>query len=160
MIRCKVDADHASNTVTHYSCTGFLVYIKSSLVYWFSKKHTSIESSSFGSEFCTIMVCCDYLCGPWHKQRMMGIHVLGPAYISGNNQSVLVNTTVPESQIRKTNPCIAYHLVRKGVARDEWRTSYINTNDNEADFLTNLLLSIDKRNTFVRRLLHHSVRSI
>ena len=50
-LRAKVDADHASDTVTRRSRTGFLVYINSALVYWFSKKQTSIESSSFGSEF-------------------------------------------------------------------------------------------------------------
>ena len=37
-IRAKVDADHASDTVTRRSRTGFLVYINSALVYWFTKK--------------------------------------------------------------------------------------------------------------------------
>ena len=38
ILRAKVDADHASDTVTRRSRTGFLVYINSALVYWFSKK--------------------------------------------------------------------------------------------------------------------------
>ena len=37
-VRAKVDADHAADTVTRRSRTGFLVYINSALVYWFSKK--------------------------------------------------------------------------------------------------------------------------
>ena len=57
-IRCKVDADHGSNTVMRHSCTGFLVYLNSSLTYWFSKKQTLVESSSFGSEFCAMKACC------------------------------------------------------------------------------------------------------
>ena len=51
VIRSKVGADHASDTETRRFCTGFIVYINSSLVYWFTKKQTSVESSTFGSEF-------------------------------------------------------------------------------------------------------------
>ena len=37
-MRAKVDADHASDTVTRRSRTGFLVEINSALIHWFSKK--------------------------------------------------------------------------------------------------------------------------
>ena len=52
-VRANIDTDHAGETVTRRSITGFFVYINSSLVYWFSKKNR-IESSSFGSEFTVI----------------------------------------------------------------------------------------------------------
>ena len=48
-----VDADHASNTVTRRSRTGFLVYLNCAPIYWYSKKQSTIETSSFGSEFIT-----------------------------------------------------------------------------------------------------------
>ena len=63
---------------------------------WFSKKQMGIESSSFGSEFIAMKQCCEYLRGLWYKLRMMGIPVEGPAYIEGDNQSVLANTTIPD----------------------------------------------------------------
>ena len=47
----KIDADHASGTITRCSRMGFLVYLNSALIYWWSKKQNSVESSSFGSEF-------------------------------------------------------------------------------------------------------------
>ena len=47
----KVNADHAGDTITQRSRTGFLVYLNNALVYWTSKKQTSVESNSFGSEF-------------------------------------------------------------------------------------------------------------
>ena len=65
----------------------------------------------------------------------MGIPVEGPTYIYGDNQSVLANTTIPDSTLKKKSQSIAYHYVREGVARDEWRTSHVNTHDNEADLL-------------------------
>ena len=151
----RVDADHASDTVSRRSRTGFVVYLNSSLVCWLSKKQTSVESSSFGSEFVAMKQVCEYLRGLRYKLRMMGIPVLGPVYIQGDNQSVLANTTIPESTLKKKNQSIAYHFVREGAARDEWRTSYVNTHENEADLLTKLLPAGDKRRGFVRRLLHH-----
>ena len=158
-MRAMVDADHASDTVSRRSRTGFLVYLNCSLVCWFSKKQTSVESSSFGSEFIAMKQCCEYLRGLRYKLRMMGIPVEGPAYIEGDNQSVLANTTIPDSILKKKSQSIAYHLVREGSARGEWITSYINTHDNLADLLTKLLPSGVKRKGFVRSLLHHIFRS-
>ena len=88
-----------------------LVCINSALVYWSSKKQTSVESSSFGSEFIAMKQCCEYLRGLRYKLRMMGIDVYGPCYIQGNNQSVLANTTIPELALKKKSQSIAYHFV-------------------------------------------------
>jgi hypothetical protein len=151
----KVDADHASDTVTRRSRTGFLVRLNSALIYRSSRKQNSVESSSFGSEFIAMKQCCEYLRGLRYKLRMMGIPCEGPAYILGDNQSVLANTSIPDSTLKKKNQSIAYHFIREGAARDEWRTSYVNTHNNEADLLTKLLPSGAKRIGFVRRLLHH-----
>jgi hypothetical protein len=93
VIRAKVDADHAADTVTRRSRTGFLVYLNCALVCWTSKKQTSVETSSFGSEFVAMKQCCEYLRGLRYKLRMMGIPCEGPVYIQGDNQSVLANTT-------------------------------------------------------------------
>ena len=82
----------------------------------------------------------------------MGIPVEGPMCIYGDIQSVLANTTIPDSTLKKKSQSIAYHFVREGVARDEWR---INTHDNKADLLTKQLPHGEKRKGFVSNLLHH-----
>ena len=93
ILRAFVDADHAGDSVTRRSRTGFLVYLNSAPVYWLSKKQTGIETSSFGSEFIAMKQCTEYIRGLRYKLRMMGIPCEGPAYICGDNQSVLANTT-------------------------------------------------------------------
>ena len=52
---------------------------------------------------------------------------------------VLANSTMPDSTLKKKSQSIAYHFVLKELPRDEWRTSYVNTHDNEADLLTKQL---------------------
>ena len=114
-----VDADHAADTTSRKSRTGFLVHLNCALIHWMSKKQAGVESSSFGSEFTAMKQCTEYLRGLRYKLRMMGIPVEGPAHIHGDNQSVLANTTIPDSTLKKKSQSIACHFVREGVAHDE-----------------------------------------
>ena len=107
-----LQATLASDTVTRRSRTGFFVYLNCAPVYWLSKKQTTCRSSSFGSEFVTMKQCCEYLRGLWYKLRMMGIPCVGPAYIHGDNQSVLASCGIPDSILKKKSQSIAYHFVR------------------------------------------------
>ena len=50
-VRGKVDANHATDTVTRRSWTGFIMCLNNSPTHWFSKKQNDAESSSFGLEF-------------------------------------------------------------------------------------------------------------
>ncbi len=82
--------------------------------------------------------------------------MMGITYVFGDNQSVLANTTAPDSTLKKKSNAIAYHFIREGCARVEWRTTYINTDKNVADLLTKPLAG-PKRTRFVWMLLHHYV---
>jgi hypothetical protein len=81
VISSKVNADHASDSVTRRSKTGFLVWINTSLVYFLSKTQTSVETSSFGPEFVAMKQCCEYLRGLRYNLRMMGIPVNDPCHL-------------------------------------------------------------------------------
>ena len=101
------------------------MYLNFSPANWLSKKKNGVESSTFGSEFIAMKQCCEYLRGLRYKLGMMGIPVEGPAYIKGDNHSVLANTTIPDSTLKNKSQSIAYHLVRKGCERDEWQNMYV-----------------------------------
>ena len=50
-MRVFVDSDHAGDQITRRSQTGFLVYLNNTLIlYWTSKKQTTVQTSSFGNE--------------------------------------------------------------------------------------------------------------
>ena len=111
-MRVYVDSDHAEDTVTRRSQTGFIILLNSAPIYWSSKKQNSCEKSSFGSEFCAIKQATGYVRGSRYKLRMMGIPVDEPSFVFDDNQSVLANTTMPESTLKKRTKSIAYHFVR------------------------------------------------
>ena len=154
-MRLYVDADHAGDCVTRRSRTGFLVYVQNTLVYAFSKKQPGVETSSFGSEFMAMKVATEYVRGLRYKLRMMGISIRGPCYVYGDNKAVLRNSALPDSQLKKKSNSIAFHHTREGSARDEWRITYINTDDNPADSQTKPLPYGAKRVKFCKQLLKH-----
>ena len=85
---------------------------------------------------------------------MMGISVDEHSFVFGDNQSILANTTRPESQIKKKTQSITYHHVCKGYAKYEWCITYVNTHENMADLLMKPLPSGEKHWKFVGMLLH------
>lgn len=153
-----MDADHASDTVTWQARTGFLVYLNNFLLYWHSKNQLSCASSTFGAQFITMKQLCKYLRDVRYKLQIMCIPYDGPAYIQGDNQSVLANTSIPNSVLKKKSQSLAYHFIRESCARGEWITSYINTHSNIADLLTKPLPRGYKRRSFVMSLLCHIYR--
>ena len=153
-LRAYVDSDHAGDFITRRSRTGFIIFLNNSPIYWSSKKQGGIETSSFGSEFMAMKQCCEYLRGLRYKLRMMGIPVDEHSFVFGDNKSVLVNSSQPDSVLKKKSNSIAYNFVREGCAADEWRVTYINTLLNLADLLTKPLGGGEKRRRFVGMILH------
>jgi hypothetical protein len=98
----------------------------------------------------------EYARGLRYKLQMMGMTVDKPKFVFGDNQSVLANRTAPASTLKKKSNAIAYHSVQEGCARDEWRTAYVNTNNNDADSLTKPLAG-PKWSKFVQMLFHQYV---
>ena len=54
----------------------------------------------------------------------------------GDNMSVLLNTTVPSSMLKKKHLGCSYHRVREAIAAEILRFSYVPSNENFADILT------------------------
>jgi hypothetical protein len=69
---------------------------------------------------------------------MMGVPLDGHAYVKVDNMSVVRNTSVPESMLKKKSNSIAYHYVREKSAADICRIGYEPTDTNLADMLTKI----------------------
>ena len=133
--------------------TGYIMYLNNAVINWYSKKQGSIEGAMFGSEFMAKKTVAEVNRGFRYKLRMMGIPVEEPTYVYGDNQSVLHNTSNPESTLKKKSNSIAYHLVRESVAMDESRMGYVSTLENLADLMTKPLPKGERREGLVSRLM-------
>jgi hypothetical protein len=142
---CFVDADHASDQVTRLSRTGVLLYLNRSPILWYSKKQGSIETSTFGSEFTALKTAVDMVMGMRYKLRMMGIPIDGHTHMRVDNMSVVKNTSVPESTLKKKSNSIAYHYVREAVAAGIIKIGYETSQTNRADILTKIQTGIERQ---------------
>ena len=66
-MRLYVDSDYAGDTKNGWSRIGFLVYLQCTLIHWSSKKQTSVETSSFWSEFMAMKTTTEYVQGLRYK---------------------------------------------------------------------------------------------
>ncbi len=76
---------------------------------------------------------------------MLGVPLDGPALMLGDNQSVVLNTTVPSSVLKKKHNVVAYHRVHEAIAGSILVFGHIDLPDNYADLATK---SVDKGTFF------------
>lgn len=115
-ITSYVDASHAGDRVTRRSHTGVFIFLNRALVMWYSKRQNTVESSTFGSEFIALKTGVDLIEGLRYKLRMFGVPIDGKTEVLCDNESVVKNTTAPESTLKKKHTAIAYHRCREAVA--------------------------------------------
>jgi hypothetical protein len=60
----------------------------------------------------------------------------GPELMLGDNMSVVLNTTVPSSVLKKNHNAIAHHPVREAISARIMKFAYIKSEENVSDVLT------------------------
>ena len=91
-----VDANLAGNKVNRKSMTGILIFLNRAPIHHYSKKQPTIETSTFGAEFCAMRTAVEMIEGFRYKLRMFGIPIDGPTNVYCDNEAVYQNTVVPE----------------------------------------------------------------
>ena len=113
---CFVDANHAGNQIDRRSQTGILIFINKAPIWWHSKRQSTVETSTFGAEFCAMKVAVEMIEALRYKLRMFGVPIDGATNVFCDNEAVYKNTSVPESTLKKKHHSIAYHRCREAVA--------------------------------------------
>ena len=140
------DADHAHDLVTGRSITGIIAFVGSAPIYWKSTRQTSVQTSTFGSEFTALKKAVEVAITIRYHLRSMGVSVTKPTKIFVDNKSVFLNTANPASSLNKKAVALAYHFVREHQAGKVIEINHIKSEDNYADCLTKPLNSTLFRN--------------
>jgi hypothetical protein len=155
VLRLFVDSDHAADKLQRRSRTGFIIYLNSAPIVWYSKRQGTIETSVFGAEFVAMRTGFEATRSLRYKLRMMGIQLEEPTYCYGDNMSVIHNTQRPESTLKKKSNSICYHFCREAIAMGEILTAHVSSVDNPADICTKLIPGGIKRDRIVDRILYY-----
>jgi hypothetical protein len=131
-----VDADHANDLVTRRSITGILVMLNKTPVRWISKRQKTVETSTYGSKLVASRVATELILEIRYMLWSLGVALDGPALMLGDNMSVVLNTIVLSSVLKKKHNAIAYQRVREAIAARIMRFAYIKSEENVSDVLT------------------------
>jgi hypothetical protein len=112
-VTAYVDANHAHDLVTRRSIAGILFMLNNTPIRWVSKRQKTVETSNYGSELVASRIATELII---EMLRSWRVSLDGPALILGDNMSVVLDTTVLSSVLKKKHNAIAYHRVREAIA--------------------------------------------
>ena len=109
-IHMFMNSYHAENKISCRSRSCILIYVITTLMQWFSKKQSTVETFLFGVEFVAMKQGIDALRGLIYKLRIVGISTSGSLYLYGNNMSVEHNTSWQELVLRKKSNSVCHQI--------------------------------------------------
>ena len=148
---CFCDADHAGCHVTRRSHSGILIFVNRAPILFYSKRQTTVEASTFGSELIAMRLAVEMIEGLRYKLRMMGVPITTPTNVFCDNNSVVVSMR-PDNSLKKKHAQVNYHRVREACAAGIIRVAKEDTNTNLSDIFTKSL-SPKKLKELVQRIL-------
>jgi hypothetical protein len=93
-----------------------LLFVNNTPVQWYLKRQKTVETSTYGAELMAARIATDMIIEMRYVLRMLGVRVDGPALMLGDNNSVVLNTSVPSSTLKNKHHACAYHQVCEAIA--------------------------------------------
>jgi hypothetical protein len=133
------DANLMHCLVTGRSMSGIIHMVNQTPIQWFCKKQNVVETATYGSEFMVARQATEQIMDLRYTLRMMGIPIDGPAWMFGDNQSVITSSNIPHSSLNKRHNALSYHRVREAISAGILYFIHIDGKLNPSDILTKFL---------------------
>ena len=102
-----------------------------------SKRHGSIDTSIYGSEFCAISTTVKEVQVVRYMLRFLVVKVKHATFLCRYNKGVIYNCNIPDSLLKKKYVAISYHNNRESAAAGICHPIKIDTKHSFDDMLTN-----------------------
>ena len=109
------DANLYHDLTNGRAVTGILHLLNGTPVDWFSKRQDTVETATYGAEFVAARIATEQIIDLRTTLRYLGVSIQGPSYMFGDNQSVIISSTLPHSCLSKQHNALSYHRVREAV---------------------------------------------
>ena len=133
------DANLYHDYTTGRSVTGILTFINQTPIEWYSKRQGCVETATYGSEFTAARTATEQIMDLRYTLRMFGVPIDGPAWMFGDNESVITQSNIPHSMLNKRHNALSYHRVRESIAAGVLYFLKIKSAENPSDILTKFL---------------------
>ncbi len=106
-----VDADNSHDLESRHSQTGCFIIINKTIIRSYSKRQSTVQTSTFSSEIVAARIAADTIVEFQYKLRMLGVEINKPSILMMDNQSIITNTMYPSSPLQKKIYAMAYHCI-------------------------------------------------
>jgi hypothetical protein len=131
-----VDANLMHDIVTGRSVTGILHLINKTPFDWYSKKQSTVETATYGSEFIASRTGVDQAVDIRNTLRYLGVPVREKSYMFGDNESVVNSSMQVHAKLHKRHNMLSFHRVREAIASGMIGFYHIPGAVNPADILS------------------------
>ncbi|KZV29782.1 hypothetical protein F511_33524 [Dorcoceras hygrometricum] len=128
------DADYAGCKIDRRSTSGTCQFLGDRLISWFSKKQTSIATSTAEAEYLAVGSCCSQIL--WIQQQLRDYGVDAQAPIFCDNTSAIAITQNPVLHSRTKHIDIRHHLIQDHVLKKDVRVEHVSTDQQVANIFT------------------------
>ena len=143
-----IDASFATNKKTRKSHSGFPLFVNRAPIVWFSKRQSTVETSTFSAEFMAIESCLNAIESLRFKLRMFGVPFEGPIHVYRDNKRAVLNFIKVEYNVDKNHNSVVYHFICNAVAASILSVAWIDGKENLADTFTKHLLAPTRKYLF------------
>jgi hypothetical protein len=131
-----VDANLYHDLATGRAVTGILHFANMTPVEWYSKKQSTVETATYGSEFVAARTCVEQVIDLRLALYYLGVPVRSTSYMFGDNKTVVDSSMNPYGKIHKRHTALSFHRVREAVASGMVGFYHIASAENPADILS------------------------
>jgi len=131
-----VDANLMHCLNTGRSVTGILHFLNGTLIDWYSKKMSTVETATYGAEFVAARTCVEQLIDLRITLRYLGVPIREKCYMFGDNESVVNSAMHPYAKLHKRHTALSFHRVREAIASKKYVFTHIPGENNPADIVS------------------------
>ena len=131
-----VDANLYHDMLSGKAVTAVLHFLNQTPIDWFSKKQSTVETATFGSENVAARTAIEQMKHLKYTLLYLGVPVVDRSILIGDNKTVVDSTTQPHSRLVKRHLMLSYHYVREAIATGNYAFVWLNGKDNPSDILS------------------------
>ena len=87
--------------VTGKPVTAVLHFVNTTRTDWFSKRKTTVETTTYGSEFVSPITATEQIMVLRNTLRYLGVPIMTNTYMYGDTMSVVTSSTIPQSSLNE-----------------------------------------------------------
>ena len=96
------DANLYHNVITGRSVTGIIHFVNKTPIDWYSKKQSTVETATYGSEYVSAKTCVEQIIDLRNTLRYLGVSVKERSFVFGDNRSVVDSSELVYSKLPKS----------------------------------------------------------